>query len=132
MKRLGKQRVETLQILNSLYISDYKGWRNHPCREMWRGYENALVRYGQVVCVEWLSRGYKDTCFEKITAFTKLNEHFTFPLWFGDEAFHLSHKSNLIRKKPDHYKPFWPDVPDNLPYIWPSSYNGQYNGFSSR
>lgn len=37
----------------------------------------------------------------------------------GNNAFHLSHRSNLIRKLPSHYGPLWPNVPDNLPYIWP-------------
>ena len=44
-RRLGKQRVEVLQLLNSFHKPNYKGWKNHPAREMWRGYENALVMY---------------------------------------------------------------------------------------
>ncbi len=35
-KRLGKQRVEVLQILNVLTDSTRKGWRNHPAVAMWR------------------------------------------------------------------------------------------------
>ena len=39
--------------------------------------------------------------------------------WFSDEFF-LAHKSNLIRKKSEHYRPiFGLDIPDDLPYIWP-------------
>ena len=40
-KRLGKQRVETFQILNNLLGrpkkdgTPYKGWTNHPCCVMW-------------------------------------------------------------------------------------------------
>ena len=34
--RLGKQRVETLQILRALELPDY-GWANHPAVLMWRG-----------------------------------------------------------------------------------------------
>ena len=124
MKRLGKQRVEVLQLLNSLYKPDYKGWKNHPCREMWRGYEDALVYYGLCICEEWINRGYKDTCFGKISAFysrigTGNDLPLPMPPWLGDEQFHLSHKSNLIRKYPEHYSPLWPDVPDNIPYKWP-------------
>ena len=33
-KRLGKQRVEAMQILKSIYIEDY-GWKNHPATKMW-------------------------------------------------------------------------------------------------
>ena len=41
------------------------------------------------------------------------------PPWLGDEDIHLSHRSALVRKDPDHYRPFFPDVPDDLPYVWP-------------
>ena len=44
-KRLGKQRVEVLQILKAL-SGETKGWVNHPATAMWRGYEDALVFYG--------------------------------------------------------------------------------------
>jgi hypothetical protein len=45
-RRLGKQRVEAMQILNIL-LSDKKsgGWVNHPAVKMWRGYEDALCVY---------------------------------------------------------------------------------------
>ena len=119
MKRLGKQRVEVLQLLNSFHKPDYKGWKNHPAREMWRGYENALAYYGMFICEEWQERGYKDTCWNKINAFYDTSKPIVIPKWVGNEQFHLSHKSNLIRKNPDHYKQLWPDVPDNIEYIWP-------------
>ncbi|MEU7740966.1 MSMEG_6728 family protein [Nonomuraea sp. NPDC049158] len=41
--RLGKQRVEALQILRALTIPGY-GWRHHPAVRMWASYEEALVR----------------------------------------------------------------------------------------
>ena len=118
MKRLGKQRVEVLQLLNSFHKPDYKGWKNHPAREMWRGYENALALYGMVVCEAWLERGYKDTCWGKINAYYDKSKPTTMPSWFGMTDLHTSHKSNLIRKNPDHYKQLWPDIPDNIPYVW--------------
>jgi len=121
MKRLGKQRVEVLQLLNSFHKPNYKGWKNHPAREMWRGYEQALVSYGLIICLEWKARGYKDTCYEKIQQFADLTKPLSFPKWIGDEQVHLSHKSNLIRKFPEHYKKIWPDVPDNIEYSWPKS-----------
>ena len=43
------------------------------------------------------------------------------PPWLGDDAFHRSHQSNLVRKLPEHYGDLFPDVPDDLPYIWPVS-----------
>lgn len=123
-QRLGKQRVETLQIMKALRYN--KGWVNHPATKMWRGHEGFLITYQRAVVGEWLSRGYKDTCWEKtLDAF-----HFTFgelelesyrpPPWLGDEALHLSHRSNLLRKLPAHYGPlFEPGLRDDLPYVWP-------------
>jgi hypothetical protein len=43
------------------------------------------------------------------------------PGWLGDPAFHRSHQSALVRKDPDWYRPHFPDVPDDLPYVWPAS-----------
>lgn len=43
------------------------------------------------------------------------------PPWLGDEDFHRSHRSALLRKDPSHYKGFFPDVPEDLPYEWPLS-----------
>jgi hypothetical protein len=125
MKRLGKQRVEVLQLLNSLYKPNYKGWKNHPCREMWREYPRALVEYGLVICNEWISRGYKDTCYGKIEAFKTNAPLYALPSWLGREDIHLSHKSRLIQKYPEHYRSLWPDAPDNLEYVWPVELKGK-------
>jgi hypothetical protein len=118
MRRLGKQRVEVLQILQCL-AGIKTGWKNHPAIKMWEGHTGALICYGRAMCHEWTSRGYKDTCLEKID---NLGLPFgDMPKWNGNKEFHDSHKSNLIRKFPEHYKKFWPDIPDNLPYVWPKN-----------
>jgi len=119
MKRLGKQRVETLQLLNAMTGKTVsKGWKNHPCKHMWSGNMAALVQYGLVICKEWLSRGYKDTCYDKIAAFG-VEEAPQMPWWLGAKDFHISHQSNLIRKKEDFYKTKWPTIDNTLPYLWP-------------
>ena len=59
-RRLGKQRVETKQLILALTKPDY-GWKNHPAAKMWRGYVPLLAEYGCVVCQEWRDRGYNDT-----------------------------------------------------------------------
>lgn len=41
------------------------------------------------------------------------------PPWLGDEDFHRRHRSSLLRKDPEHYRPLFPDDPDDLPYVWP-------------
>lgn len=117
-KRLGKQRVEVLQILNAL-AGRSKGWTNHPATRMWRGYETYLTAYGLVVCDVWTSRGFQDTCFDKIMQATK-RSNTNRPPWLGDQRLHISHQSNLVRKDPDYYSNKF-DVPDNLPYYWPTN-----------
>ncbi len=116
-QRLGKQRVETLQLLKALR-GETKGWVNHPAAKMWRGYENALAIYGVVICEEWVRRGYKDTCREKIMAYRDTDSAVVVPRWLGDEDFHASHRSNLLRKDPEHYGKFGWTEPDDLPYVW--------------
>lgn len=123
-RRLGKQRVETFQLLNAL-DGKTKGWVNHPAALMWRGYEASLALYGVIVCKEWKRRGYKDTMHERLRDLWEQHrassEHgYTVdPPWLGNAEFHLSHQSNLIRKDREFYAPLFPGVPEDLPYIWP-------------
>ena len=65
-----------------------------------------------------MRRGYKNT-YEYIPFIE--NKTFADPPWFGDDAFHASHRSNLLRKNPEHYGKLGWTEPDNLPYIWPQS-----------
>ena len=58
--RLGKQRVETLQILRALELPDY-GWASHPAVLMWRGRTPALVAYGLAMVRIWRERGFADS-----------------------------------------------------------------------
>jgi len=115
-RRLGKQRVEAFQILNILLNrTNKKGWRNHPAVKMWKGYENALKLYFNKAVKLWISRGFKNNM-----RLEKIEGKIIFPHWFGNKKFHDSHKSNLLRKDPEHYFEFSKDVPDNLEYIWPN------------
>jgi hypothetical protein len=114
-RRLGKQRVETFQVLNILLDrTPTKGWRNHPVTRMWSGYECALQVYQNYTIQEWVNRGYKNNMqFEEI-----LIPSPQMPSWFGDEEFHRSHRSNLLRKDYEYYSQFF-DEPTNLEYSWP-------------
>lgn len=120
-KRLGKQRVETWQILNA-GSGPRKGWINHPATKMWNGYEKALCFYGIAMCMEWKSRGYKDTMLPRfLELLATLDGAVVMPPWLGDDAFHKSHQSNLIRKYEEYYRPQFPDVPADLEYVWPTN-----------
>jgi len=148
-RRLGKQRVEALQILRALrqgewtcpncpgpvtkfnlYKTEYHcynceaplkrtGWYNHPAVQMWKNYETCLMLYLREMCMKWTQLGYKDTCWEKAQELGISTEPILRPDWLGNENFHLSHQSNLLRKNYSHYSQFFPGVPDNLPYVWP-------------
>lgn len=115
-QRLGKQRVEVMQLLKAL--RDGGGWANHPATKMWRGHTRYLALYGLAICDEWISRGYKDTCRERI-AFEFSRHCGVPPAWLGDPEFHASHRSNLLRKAPEHYSQFGWTEPDDLEYVWP-------------
>jgi len=119
MKRLSKQRVETLQIMKALNDPTY-GWQNHPAVAMWRGHRGALMMYQRAICNEWTSRGYKDTCLEKTEALVANipSSEWEQPSWLGNYELHESHRSNLTRKFPEWYGEFW-DEPNDLPYVWP-------------
>ncbi len=122
-KRLGKQRVETFQLLRALTVPGH-GWRNHPAAKMWDGYLPALVSYGLVMTDEWIRLGRNDTVREKIRVFAPevdgvAQSSLELPPWVGDEEFHLAHRSNLLRKDAAFYTPAFGDVPDDLPYVWP-------------
>lgn len=125
--RLGKQRVETLQILRALELPEY-GWRHHPAVLMWRGHTPALVAYG-LACVDaWTAKGRADTTRDQVLEFApevtglteaELAAAGQLPAWVGDEALHRSHRSALVRKDPAFYRPLFGGVPDDLPYVWP-------------
>jgi len=129
--RLGKQRVETLQVLRALELPDY-GWTSHPVVRMWRGRTPALVAYGLATVRVWRERGFADTTHTLIAEFApdvvgvpqeELARAGMLPSWVGDETVHLSHRSNLLAKEPDFYRPLFQPLfgaePEDLPYVWP-------------
>jgi len=121
-KRLGKQRVETMQILNVLTDKQKtKGWVNHPAVKMWSGYENALMLYHDLCILEWIKRGYKNSMEFKIN--TNLLETFKpeMPWWMEDENMHRSHRARLIEKDRNFYLSKFPDDDgfNNGKYFWP-------------
>lgn len=113
-RRLGKQRVETFQVLNILLNrTESKGWTNHPVTKMWRGFEEALKLYQNITITEWVKRGYKNNMsFENVN-----KDNLIFPTWLGDEEFHRSHRSNLLRKNFEYYSQYF-NEPIDLEYKW--------------
>jgi Pyrimidine dimer DNA glycosylase len=129
-KRLGKQRVEVIQIVRALTVPGY-AWSSHPAVLMWKGYEEALGRYGLTACAVWRERGFDDTCAATITAdlhaagvatireYGDLAAAGELPDWIFDEALLISHRSSLLRKDPEHYGRLFPETPIDVDYVWP-------------
>ena len=123
-KRLGKQRSESIIILKTL-LGSYereggKGWPHHPATKMWKGFELSLCNYSIEIAAAWRKRGHADTTLDWFTE-TKaaLLNQTSAPYWLGNDVFHRTHRSNLLRKMPEHYRQFWPEDRDDLPYLWP-------------
>ena len=51
-RRLGKQRVEGMQIINAIENPEKQGWQNHPITVMWRPYLSALKLYTNIIIWE--------------------------------------------------------------------------------
>ena len=113
-RRLGKQRIETYQVLNVLLgRTQTKGWRNHPITKMWKGYENALKVYFNLCVQEWIDRGYNNNM-----KFEQIQGEVVYPPWIGNELFHSSHRANLLRKDKEYYSVHgWRENPSD-PYAW--------------
>lgn len=124
--RLGKQRVEVLQILQTLI--DGGGWAHHPAVRMWERSPLVLAAYGHAICAEWVERGYRDTISGKITQLVMKDAWRLAPLpgrprWLGDPAFHESHRQALLVKNFEWYAPFFQatEKPTSYEYIWPGA-----------
>lgn len=114
-KRLMKQRVEALQIWNTLNKGDSaKGWKNHPSVLMWKGAENFLALYYNTCLGMCIDRGYENNM-----KYLQIQGAIIKPWWWGYEPLHLSHQSSLNRKHPAYYK-FNTGWYQDYGYFWPS------------
>jgi hypothetical protein len=129
-KRLGKQRVETYQILKAL-LGESKGWVNHPATRMWKNNEYQLFLYQNEICEEWSRRGFADTVMQKTT--TLILKHSVpvkteLPYWMTNPAVQITHQANLFIKNPvaypffEHQVSVYKDLiccPEKCTYFWP-------------
>lgn len=133
--RLGKQRVEALQILAALRAPESGlpiGWINHPATQMWKGYESALAVYATLCIREWTARGYTNNMMEPYNANWEATVGWhpdsiltdarksPAPPWLGNAEFHASHRAALLFKDENFYRQFnWSETP-KLDYVWPT------------
>ena len=91
-KRLGKQRVEGMQLLNAMK-PDYphKGWLKHPAKIMWEGHEDMLKKYVNTMILEWIDRGYNNTM-----ELYDFDWDAPMPEWMGNDKIHKSHTEELV------------------------------------
>lgn len=119
-RRLGKQRVEALQIISTLE-GKTKGYSNHPAVKMWVGHLDALKDYCNKMILEWIRRGKNNTM-----ELFKITNEIKYPYWYNDNKIHFSHMSRLIQKDANFYCKFNPPKEYlNYGYIWPSKWTQQ-------
>jgi hypothetical protein len=117
-------------------------WPNHPANKMWRGHEYHLGLYLLAGCDVLEERGKKYPVLrQKILVEMSRFSDTGAPSWLGDETFHKSHRSNLLRKvneaqlkaeetkkekdiknakyQKEWYSQFGWGEPTDLPYVWP-------------
>jgi hypothetical protein len=109
---LGNQRLEASIIIATVEGRSF-GWRNHPAVRMWKEYPCALKLYYNLCIDEWVKRGYKNNMKKHVV------DNVVYPFWIGNDAFHASHRSNLLRKNKEWYSKYFIGEPDDLPYVWP-------------
>ncbi len=128
-KRLGKQRVEAMQLIKAIEGAPrldgkaYRGWVHHPATIMWKKYPEALKLYYNFAVIIWQNLGFQNSL-----PLFELSEVIDAPDWLDFEPFHSSHRSNLLKKDFNFYSRYnWPDDPTNL-YLWLDE-NGKWYSF---
>lgn len=133
-KRLGKQRVETLQLFLGVLRLNNDGtpkttkrtWGDHVVGRLWAPHLYTLLEYQEAVCNDWTARGYRDTCLDKTRVALErgiaagYEDSGTRPAWLGDERVHSSHRAALLFKAPEFYEQYgWQERPE-YNYFWPN------------
>lgn len=126
--RLGKQRVEAMQIVNALTgerrktfptpfddESNPEIWKNHTASRMWKDHIPALRHYHNLAIDVWVARGKQNYMDKYDLSGLKIRK----PYWLYWPEFCASHRAALLFKFPEHYSQFgWTEKPE-LNYIWP-------------
>jgi len=113
-KRLGNQIYrESLTLIRG-------GWQNHPASKIWQNHKHALSQYCIYGLEELRRRGrYYPHWFRMFEYYLSIFPDTGLPPITQNKRFQLGMQSNLIRKNPEYYRPFFGlDIPDDLSYIW--------------
>jgi len=123
-QRLGKQRVECLQLARAIAYQQ-SSWRSHPAAVMWQPYLNCLIYYGMTVCKVWQEKGFRDSVWTDLYMMLDIPydegmKNTTYPSWLGSNKLHSSHRANLLRKDIGFYRKHgWTEQPREG-YYWPA------------
>jgi hypothetical protein len=115
-RRALKQVVEAKQIIDVLEGTT-QGWKNHPAVKMWAGFVPALTQYYNAFFVH--CEAVHKINFNKLK-YKEPPLNVKMPEWLYESRFCASHRSNLLRKKPEYYGQFGWIEPNNLEYWWPT------------
>ena len=122
--RLGKQRVEASQIINTIIAINNstnqkvnKGWVNHPIVKAWTPYLNALKYYANCIIKEFSRRGYQNNM-----PLYDIPKVIVKPWWANWNRLHQSHRAMLFRKDPFYYEDKFEVEEEYMSYgyIWPN------------
>ena len=124
--RLGNQVYrECLTILSVLKKGpttpkgNPTGWYNHPATQMWYNHSYFLCEYAFAGLEELSYRGlHYPNIFDKVHEIQLTKRDTGPPMWWGDNRVHLSHRSSLLQKDPDHYRQYFEGTP-KMDYFWP-------------
>jgi hypothetical protein len=116
--RLGNQCYRECKTLLS------GGWKHHPAAKMWLGHERSMCDYALALVneMECRQRWKPEVITRWRTYYSELRSTLPNtgpPSWLGNAEFHASHRSNLLRKDPEHYSQFGWQEPNDLEYVWP-------------
>jgi hypothetical protein len=140
-KTLGGQCNSSITILETLRGRS-KGWQWHPGVTMWQGYEDLLVDHAVGFIKTWTAppmnhpdlwtpKLAKLGYFRQIDLLTKTRyvrmpkQSLDMPWWWGNQMFHMSNQSALLRIEPDWYDKFLV-VPNDICDWWPLAEEGKF------
>jgi hypothetical protein len=99
-KRLGKQRVEAKQLIDTILDRPMangkprKGWYNHPAAVMYRQYIDSLIHYYNMSLAAFVLTGGVNKKLEHEPYVRDTYNH-SLPWWLGVKEIHASHRGRL-------------------------------------
>ncbi|UAJ16145.1 hypothetical protein SEA_TINYMINY_54 [Microbacterium phage TinyMiny] len=127
LPQLALARRESEALFNEMVFGEpdpEHGSAPAPLVGMWSGYEAALAAYSVGCAAILVAHGVTDSHRALAVANTVKDMRangdpmtFEMPPWTQDIDVLMSHRSNLMRRWPEHYR--FPRNPVDMPYLWP-------------